>query len=358
MTSMRAFVVLGVLAAVSACGGKTDHAAPPPPSDSGSIDTFQEDVPQETIDSGFVDPDATVSPTPPSCSSGAVGAGDNCGVAMNDDCCASPSVPGGSFLRFYDGVKHLQTGFPAQISTVRIDRYEITVGRFRAFVKAFDTWKPSPGDGAHPKVAGSGWQSGWPIAADAATLAKAIGDPSTCDGNAPTWQDAPGPDDVKPINCVTWYELFAFCAWDGGRLPTLAERMYAGVGGGEQRVYPWSSPPTSTTISTDDAIYSSDPFHPSFPGPLAVGMKPEGAGRWSHEDLGGNVAELLLDSYESDPPKTCDDCASVNFATNNTRALIGGSYASDQTYVQNAFASIQDVPDRSSAVGGRCARDE
>ncbi len=135
-------------------------------------------------------------------------------------------------------------------------------------------------------------------------------------------------------------------------------RSYAGVGGAEQRLYPWSSPPSSDVVSTSEAVYSADPFHPAFTAPSEVGSLPKGVGAWTHADLGGNVTELVLDTFEKSPPPSCVDCASVNYATNSTRVLIGGGYAGDATYLQNAYADIHDVPDRSSGIGGRCARDK
>ncbi|WP_437529260.1 SUMF1/EgtB/PvdO family nonheme iron enzyme [Sorangium sp. So ce726] len=47
----------------------------------------------------------------------------------------------------------------------------------------------------------------------------------------PTWTDAPAANEDKPIVCATWLELFASCAWYGGRLPTQAEMNYAAAGG-------------------------------------------------------------------------------------------------------------------------------
>ena len=87
-----------------------------------------------------------------------------CGPSGNDDCCKSLLVPGGTFKRGYDGVVYKEADYPATVSDFYLDKYEITLGRFRAFVSAgLGTQKrpPAEGSGAHRKVPGSGWRSPW-----------------------------------------------------------------------------------------------------------------------------------------------------------------------------------------------------
>ena len=46
-----------------------------------------------------------------------------------------------------------------------------------------------------------------------------------------TWTHTAGAQENLPIDCVNWYEAYAFCIWDGGFLPSEAEWEYAAAGG-------------------------------------------------------------------------------------------------------------------------------
>src|SRR4051812_4850626 len=59
-----------------------------------------------------------------------------CGPKGDGDCCTSLPVPGGTFNRGYDGILYKEASHPATISDFYLDEYEISVGRFRAFVNA------------------------------------------------------------------------------------------------------------------------------------------------------------------------------------------------------------------------------
>src|SRR5262249_51625026 len=136
-----------------------------------------------------------------------------------------------------------------------------------------------------------------------------------CDATNQSWTDAPGANEALPINCITWFEAFAFCAWDGGYLATEAEWNYAAAAGSEQRAYPWSRPPSDLTINCSYANYNNGTtacVNPPAGGANRVGSEPYGDGKWGQADLGGNVYEWILDGY-ADPFSIdpCDDCAEL-----------------------------------------------
>ena len=271
-----------------------------------------------------------------------------CGPTGDRPCCATGDVPGGSFRRSYDGVTLTETAASeATVSAFRLDTYLVTVGRFRAFVEAGQGTQAAPpaaGAGAHARIAGSGWDSAWNASLVAAGGLQAA---LACGGES--WTDAAGAHESLPMNCVSWFEAFAFCAWDGGFLPTEAEWNFAAAGGDQQRVYPWSSPPSSTVIDDDHAVYCG--------GTCAIApvgsRSPAGDGRWGQADLAGNVWEWNLD-WMQDYAEPCVDCAAVGDGTYRI-ARGGGSKTPANTLLAGA-RSWGTPSERDSFFGFRCAR--
>ncbi len=177
-------------------------------------------------------------------------------------------------------------------------------------------------------------------------------------GDHQTWTDSPGANENRPMVCITWYEAMAFCAWDGGFLPTEAESMYAASGGNLQRAYPWSSPPGLTDINCTLTNYGGT----SWPTTACVGAgannvgstSPAGDGVWGQADLGGNVWEWALDWYASPLPAPCTDCA--NLFTASTRVLRGGSFSNVAPTLRAAFRGRSTPATRYYFVGVRCGR--
>ena len=288
-----------------------------------------------------------------------------CGPSGTGSCCEpAETIPGGTFLRGYDVATDVYNDmdYPATVSTFALDKYEVTVGRFRKFVETggglgTQVNPPGAGSGAHPRLVGSGWDSAWNprLVADTSALKTQL----KCDSTRQTWTDAPGINENKPMNCVTWYEAMAFCIWDGGYLATEAEWNYAATGGGEQRAYPWSNPGSDVTIDCSYANYRPGTYCVNDPtgGVNRVGSEsPKGDGRWGHSDLAGNVWEWVLDWYVSPypDPQTCNDCA--NLTASSYRVLLGGSFNVDASNLRAANRFFNNPISRSGSIGFRCAR--
>jgi formylglycine-generating enzyme len=292
-----------------------------------------------------------------------------CGLSGSDSCCSSLLVSGGTFFRSYDLAADSRSGdknSTATVSNFHLDKYEITVGRFRAFLaEGQGTQKkhPATGAGAHANIIGSGWQGAWntSLEFDTTSLVAAL----KCNSMYQTWTDTPGANENRPMNCITWYEAMAFCTWDGGYLPTAAEWNYAATGGDAQRAYPWSSPAGSLTLSGSYASYSDGPTSDApnclgdgLPGCavtdlVPVGTKPMGNARWGHSDLAGNVDEWVLD-YDADYAVPCMDCA--NLTVSRYRVLFGGDFKNPEVFLRTGFRTSNPPSARFSQFGARCAR--
>jgi formylglycine-generating enzyme required for sulfatase activity len=154
----------------------------------------------------------------------------------------------------------------------------------------------------------------------------------------------------KPITCVNWYQAFAFCAWDGGRLPTEAEWNYAAAGADENRSYPWGeAAPTRELANYFDTV-GVDPAASN------VGVLTRGNARFGHADMGGNSWEWSLDWYADPFPTTdCNDCA--NLVAGTDRVIRGGSFGDQDFTLANAQRFKMTPNKMVDTIGIRCARD-
>jgi formylglycine-generating enzyme len=325
-------------------------------------------------------------------------------------------VPGGTFYRTYDptnvdsasdvvtldiGPDGAATGLadPATVSSFRLDKYDVTVGRFRQFVTAWRAgWRPAPGSGKHthlnggqglananttpygpsgssdaaPVVPGA-FESGWVDTGVTIDLSDAaLSNISYCKGGGcppdpyATWTSAPGANERMPMNLVTGMDAYAFCIWDGGFIPSEAELKYAQAGGAEQREYPWGA--------SDPDLPANAILHCNYPGDGGCGIAPvgtasAGAGLWGQVDLVGNVFQIVLDDCSLvgltyiDPCVDCVFLQGVPVSPGLTR-MRGGAFddapmASGQPTLDRYILS-GDQGDcggqAESIVGFRCAR--
>jgi formylglycine-generating enzyme required for sulfatase activity len=349
----------------------------------------------------------------PSCGSGLP---ESCGPD-EDSCCASTRIPGGPFEPNFDtggqsqGATHLESG-PYSIDTspksVRVspfylDRFEVTVGRFKRFLAVYDDWRSQTlinqnGAGAvaalpqtlssacagSTESAPNGWQTVWmaepPASGSVDALPKTAAEfksliETKCSAgnggpkNTPgTFRDDPDTsDDDKPISCVTWAEAYAFCIWDGGRLPTEAEWNFAAAGGIQQRPFPWSTKNPDPEVGQTTALPAGfAAVATSQDLPDNVGSYPAGLAPYSQADLAGSVYEWTLDSpagpddfayQDSDPLNLCGYVAAGVGTGNVGRVIRGGSYESALVPARTSVRRFTPDNYRFRDLGMRCARD-
>lgn len=223
-----------------------------------------------------------------------------------------------------------------------MDTFEVTVGRYRAFAAEYTEWIASggmaQGAGTHPRIADSGWNSAWDrfLSADPVEF-------GTC---ARTWTAEPAVNEPVPINCVTWHQAFAFCVWDGARLPTEAEWEFAAAGGLEDRLFAWGAE-------------QPDPLTwPTAVVPVGAQALPDS--RYGAEDLSSNLWEWTRDSFNQMWYNQNFDCTQdcVNLSAWPDKTLRGGAYDSlDKESVRAANRFVAPWNQRRSNLGIRCVRD-
>jgi formylglycine-generating enzyme required for sulfatase activity len=345
----------------------------------GSSGSSGSGLPDAGVDAGVV--------VAPSCAPGGPGM-TNCGAGGSgtESCCTSLEVTGGTYYRTYrpdaDGGA-TELADPATVSGFRLDKYLVTVGRFRQFVNAWNGgngYTPPPGAGKHTYLnsgnglhaTGGGNEPGW-VATDDSNIVPTNAN-LACGSPYDTWTNTSGSQENLPINCVNWWESYAFCIWDGGFLPSEAEYEYAAAGGSQQREYPWgSTAPAMVCPGTGGCQYAicEGCYCPNGSGNCTgveniapVGTATLGAGVWGQLDLAGDVWEWNLDWFAA--YSACADCADLlepapvvfpgQGAASSDRVIRGGDFSNTEANLLPPDRYPHSPAYRGNDVGFRCAR--
>jgi formylglycine-generating enzyme len=268
-------------------------------------------------------------------------------------CATADPVPAGRFTMGStdaDGEASERPAHEVSVSGFALDRFEVTVGRFGRFFDAYRGVPPAPGAGAHPLIANSGWRSEYdtalPVGREQLELAF-----KDCGG---TWYAAGAAREARPLNCVSWYEAFAFCIWDQGRLPTEAEWEYAAAGGSESRRYPWGEREPAADLAIFGCLFESSPTCTEGDLPPGGNAK-RGAARFGQLDLAGSLWEWTLDQYAPYPASACADCAVLDGGEG--RVFRGGGFRSEnRSELRTAHRLGFLAEQRDVTRGFRCAR--
>ncbi|MCC6997656.1 MAG: SUMF1/EgtB/PvdO family nonheme iron enzyme [Deltaproteobacteria bacterium] len=216
-----------------------------------------------------------------------------------------------------------------------MDRFEVTVGEYRACVAA-------GGCAIDPLLVAA------PEPAPAAAIRDALA------------------DDL-PMVGVTWYEAAAYCKRAGKRLPTEAEWEYA-ARGATARTWPFGSRLYPTLMNHGQIAPESIAATQTLPlfavderdgqrYRAPVGSYPHGKSPFGVEDLAGNVAEWVSDWYAAGGYARIESLAPRGPASGVFKVLRGGSYLSPAYRTRSASREGLPPGERAAWLGFRCVRD-
>ncbi|TAK32189.1 MAG: hypothetical protein EPO40_03215 [Myxococcaceae bacterium] len=256
--------------------------------------------------------------------------------------CGTIFIPGGTFTL---GDGEPVSPSPAQrditVSDFYIDRFEVTVARFRRFASQA------------PRQSGTvRYPNGATLAFDGAQWFVGQRAPtSTGFSRYCNWTLTPADREAHPINCLNWNTAQAFCAWDGGRLPTEAEWEFV-ARGAEGRRYPWGEVRGSAVNCFSDAGSC-----PEDDLAYASGQTPQGV--WH---MSGNLQELTADRFVYFGEPTCwggraqRDPLCTHASDPRERVVIRGDNFVQALLVPGTNRAMTGVSGQNSYVGLRCVR--
>ena len=219
-------------------------------------------------------------------------------------------VPAGEFtMGSPTGDSDEQPAHRVYVDTFSMDKYEVSVGQYAAFLQATGVNAPSS----------------WEMM------------------NQPAHQK-------RPVANVDWEDAAAYCKWAGKRLPTEAEWEKA-ARGTDGRLYPWGNEaPTPLRANYGKTEWNNH-------GALApVGTLEEGKSPYGIYDMAGNVREWVSDWYDDNYYKTSPSQNPTGPSTGESKVLRGGSWDSGPQHLRSALRYLHRSAHRHKDYGFRCAK--
>jgi len=268
-------------------------------------------------------------------------------------------IDGGSYFMGSDDVDKpvLQPARPAhkvEVQSFCIDVHEVSVADYRACSDKGEC-KRAHRDAMWPQ--GKQDDDAW--AADRKTYSALCNE--GIEGNAD-----------HPVNCVSWHQAAAFCAWKGARLPSEEEWEYA-ARGSDGRVYSWgdANPDSermngcgkecvdwraSVELSETPSLYDADD---GYVGTAPVGSFPAGKTQAGLFDMAGNVFEWTQSEFlPFDEAERLAQVAKADPKDPKKRVIRGGAFNSFMAEFADPalrFGQVEDA--HPHAIGFRCAAD-
>jgi len=218
-------------------------------------------------------------------------------------------VPAGEFMMGSPtGDSDEQPAHRVHVDAFSMDKYEVTVGQYAAFLQAKGIDQPSD------------WK--------------------TMNQSA---------NQKRPVANVDWADAFAFCKWAGKRLPTEAEWEKA-ARGTDGRLYPWGNdPPTPLHANFGKSDWNNHAV-------LApIGTFEDGKSPYGIYDMAGNVWEWVSDWYDYNYYKTSPSQNPTGPSSGGTKVLRGGAWNSNPRAMRSANRSLISPTDQ-GLDGFRCAK--
>jgi len=219
-------------------------------------------------------------------------------------------VPAGEFtMGSSTGDADEQPAHQVYVDAFSMDKYEVTVRQYAAFLQATGIDPPSD----------------WKMM------------------NQPGHQK-------RPVANVDWADAAAYCKWAGKRLPTEAEWEKA-ARGTDGRLYPWGNDPPTPR----HANYGKTGLH-NYGALAPVGTLEDGNSPYGIYDMAGNVWEWVSDWYDHDYYKNSPQQNPTGPSSGESKVLRGGSWDSDPQHLRSALRYFHRSAHRHKDYGFRCVK--